>query len=184
MPTPDLSFVPGYSTTWPAFAPSTWSVEYVAQAVADYLSAAAVPGLVSVFAAQPRGWEDNAANFRTGTTAFGASAFVVPHMEKQGKLYSGNGTPERTITHSIYLAGLFRATLNEPENAVTLERRVEDGIKDAIRKDPTLGGRVFQAGIAQLEARRDPPQPTSGPVGSDIRFLVEFEVTVFAPPGA
>ncbi len=180
----DLSNYPGVSTTWPTFTPSAWSAEGVAQAVADYLTAAAVPGLRTVYSAQPRQWAENSANFRTSTDPWGASVYVLPNIEKQSRLYSGTGTPERTIVHSVILVGLFVSTLNDPANSTTLQRRIEDGIKDALRKDPTLGGRVYQAGVNKLEARRDPPAPQDGPSGSEIRFLVEFEVTVYAPPGA
>lgn len=180
----DLSSYPGVTATWPTFTPSAWSVEGVAAAVADYLSAANIAGLRSVYAAQPRQWRENSANFRTATDPWGASVYVLPRQEKQTKLYQATGQPERRIVHSIMLVGLFFSTLNDPANATTLERRVEDAIKDALRADPTLGGRVYQAAIEQLEAKRDPPTDKSGPTGTEICFLIEFEVTVYAPPGA
>ncbi len=175
----DFSTWPGVNTTWPDYTPAVWSSEGVILAVRDYLADASLKGVRSVHAAKPISW-DAPANFFGEGEPWGASLYVLAMSESQGSIFTGNGRPERTVKHHITVAGLFRCAANENTLATTLQRRIEDGVKDAIRNDPTLGGRVFEAGIEKLTATREPEQGIEA--SHDIWFQIDFEVKVFASP--
>ena len=177
----DLSTWPGVSTLWPdGFTPDPWSAEFVAGAVTAFLKSQTLPGLVSVFEAYPITWGDPANFFGSGVP-FGVGSFIQTRKERQGQLYTANGKPERTVTHEVRVVGLFKSTLNDATAVTILARRIEDSIKEAIRQNPTLGGRVFEAGIARLDAERDPASKDENS-NHCVWFSVDFEVTVLAPP--
>jgi hypothetical protein len=171
----DFSTWPGVNTTWPSYTPNPWSAEAVTTAVADYLRSVTLPGVRAIFDAEPMNWDDSANYYGTGQP-WGAALYVLALSEKQGRLYTSNGKPDRTVTHHIDLFGIFKTSSRDSASSVVLQRRIEDEIKDALRNDPTLGGAVVEAAIHKLSVERDPLQGEPG--AFEIAFKISFEAMV------
>ena len=178
----DISTWTGVSTTWPTFTPSAWSAEGVAESVVAYVTGAAVPGLRAIYTAMPVDW-DKPENFYGSGIPWGVGAFLDVGAEKQTETYAGTGKPERKIVHTVSIICLFKSTLNDTSAVKTLALRIEDGIKDALRADPTLGARVYEAGVGKLDVKRDGVFRDQNNAHCTA-FQIDFDVTVFAPPGA
>jgi len=178
----DLSTWPGETALWPdGYTPSIYGASYVSDAVTEFFREAAIPGLWSIYPAEPINWADPANFFGPGVP-FGVGAYVVTGKERQGKVYQGEGKPTRTVTHEVTVVGLFKSTLNDSGAVVAFQRRIEDDMKDAVRNSPKLGGRVWEAGIKYLNADRDTPRRDASDDNHNIWFRIDFEVTVFATP--
>ena len=177
----DLNSIPGVAETWPDFTPSEWGAEHVSKAVYEFVSAANLPGVRSVFEAKPVQW-DNPQNFYGSGQPWGVSLYVFAKKQQQTQTYSATGTPERVIVHDVAIQGLYRASTNDEGASVLLQRRIEDGLKDLIIANPKLGGTVYEAGISSLVADRGEAERKAQ--NHEIWFYVSFPVKVWAPPGA
>ena len=122
--------------------------------VADYLTAANIPGIGAVYASPPKisGTKDAFANIPTGTPS---GSVIYVELPEDKEIRSGFGGPvsgKKTITHGLHLHLLFRSNQPAAEDAMDDHDDIHEALLALIRADRTLGSTVaspypiFQAG--------------------------------------
>jgi hypothetical protein len=146
------------------------SAELVQTAVANYIIAANVPKLFTVFAVPPFDFEDINQNTLTpaGQTTSGVGVVYTDSDHEEGADTSFDGAGgRRVVTYQISLEVMFWDVSGNYQAAAAAYDAAITAIKTALRTDPQLGtattsgwagnGEIIQAAYSQLHVERGRP---------------------------
>lgn len=120
----------------------------VRHGIANYLAAANIPGIGTVYAAPPKisRSSDRLIGAAPGTVS-GSVLYVEVFAEDETRVAVGGAHGgEKMVKHIVRLHLLFRSRQRKAEDAADDHDAQLEAVLQAIRADRTLGGTVLQAG--------------------------------------
>jgi hypothetical protein len=146
------------------------SAESVQQAIADYITAAAIPKLMQCFAVPPFDLEDVNQDALTpaGQTSSGIAVVYTDSDDEEGADTSMDGAGGRRVcTYQISLEVMYWDVSGDYQVAMGAYDTAISAIKTALRTDPQLGtastpgvsgnGGIIQAAYSRLHVERGRP---------------------------